>query len=303
MPRLIFHPGRLMAASVLAPMITLAGALPPVPVLAADSWQPQASEQLVKLPGDYLKKAVDNDYARSGLAAALTKTDRDIAAKRQSIEDLQGAVDRADNPDTRIELQHQLLEAKRGFIELMKRQQDLRARRARTKMALYERLLAKLNRKTGAATPQEKALIAEQTAARSRFEASAAKVDAALLRSSIAPESRYAREYAKNVAAIEKLADAVREHPMNQAPQIEGVPVSRGEYLRGLIAENQGELAVVGQQRTILGYMAKLVSLDALALSEKVGEGRTGNSVTARTDDAADAPDSLTGAVDLFVSR
>ena len=87
---------------------------------------------------------------------------------------------------------------------------------------------------------------------------------------------------------------------MNQTPQIAGVPVSRGEYLRQLVAENQAEVAVVDQERAILGYMAKLVSLDALALSE-------GIDAPAETE-IADAADNdrktgVTGAVDFFVSR
>lgn len=279
--------------------LAVAGAVLAAPALAKNpaTWSPSASEQLIKLPGDYLKKAVDNDFARSRLAAALVGLDKNIALKQQTLADLQAAIERADG-ELRTELQHQFLEEKRNYIEMMKEHQDLRARRANTKVRLYERLLSKLNRAQRAVTPQQADLLTKQNSARERFEASAAKIDTRLLSSSVAAESKYAREYAKNLSAIESLVQAVKSHPMNQTPQIAGVPVSRGEYLRQLVAENQAEVAVVDQERAILGYMAKLVSLDALALSE-------GIDAPAETEiaNADERKTGVTGAVEFFVSR
>jgi hypothetical protein len=279
--------------------LALAGAILTGPATAKNTatWSPSASEQLIKLPGDYLKKAVDNDFARSRLAAALVGLDKNIALKQQTLADLQAAIERADG-DLRTELQHQFLEEKRNYIDMMKEHQDLRARRAKTKVRLYERLLSKLNRSQRAVTPQQAELLTKQNSARERFEASAAKIDTKLLSSAVTAESKYAREYAKNLSAIESLVQAVKSHPMNQTPQIAGVPVSRGEYLRQLVAENQAEVAVVDQERAILGYMAKLVSLDALALSE-------GIDAPAETEfaEADDTQSGVTGAVEFFVSR
>ena len=291
-------PNRLALPALFGGLALMAGAAAgSADAKSAAGWSPKASEQLIKLPGDYLKKAVDNDFARSRLAAELTRLDKNIALKQQTLADLQEAVERADG-DLRLELQHQFLAEKRNYIELMKEHQDLRSRRARTKMRLYEGLLAKINRSKRATTPQQAALISNQTAARERFEASAAQIDTRLLASSATSESRYAREYAKNLAAIESLVQAVKSHPMNQAPQIAGVPVSREEYLRQLVAENQAEIAVVGQERTILGYMAKLVSLDALALSEGIDAAPE-----TELAEAGDRETGVTGAVDFFVSR
>ena len=291
-------PGRLALPALVTGVALIACAVAgSADARSSAGWSPKASEQLIKLPGNYLKKAVENDFARSGLAAELTRLDKDIALKQQTLADLQGAVERADG-DLRLELQHQFLAEKRNYIELMKEHQDLRSRRASTKMRLYERLLARINRSKQAVTSQQAALLSNQTAARERFEASAARIDTKLLASSATSESRYAREYAKNLAAIESLVQAVKNHPMNQTPEIAGVPVSRAEYLRQLIAENQAEVAVVDQERAILGYMAKLVSLDALALSE-------GIDAVPETEiaEAGDRPSGLTGAVDFFVSR
>ncbi|MGB0632367.1 MAG: hypothetical protein ACPGRZ_16885 [Alphaproteobacteria bacterium] len=292
-----FHTNLALPALVTGAVLIAATVSGSVDAKPAASWSPKASEQLIKLPGDYLKKAVDNDFARSRLAAELTRLDKDIALKQQTLADIQGAVERADG-DLRLELQHQFLAEKRNYIELMKEHQDLRNRRAETKMRLYERLLAKINRSQRATTPQQAALISNQTAARQRFEASAAQIDTKLLASSATAESKYAREYANNLAAIESLVQAVRSHPMNQAPEIAGVPVSRAEYLRQLVAENQAEVAVVDQERAILGYMAKLVSLDALALSEGIDANPETELAEAETRNAG-----VTGAVEFFVSR
>ncbi len=281
-----------IALAVAAAISTGAHAAPPA------KWAPSASEKLVKLPGDYLKKAVDNDFARSGLAAELARLDEDIGLKTRTLRDLQGAVDRADG-DLRLELQHQFLEEKRAYLALMKEQQDVRRKRAETKVRLYERLLSKINAPARDASPQKKELIAKQTAARQRFENSVGRIDTKLLQSSLTAESRYSRDYAKNLAAIEALVGAVKSHPMNQAPQIAGVPVTRAEYVRQLIGENEADLAVIDQEQTILAYMAKLVSLDALALSE----GIAADSETVLAD--AQGPDdgSPAASVEFFVSR
>lgn len=260
------------------------------------TWSPRASERLVKLPSNFLKKAIEQDYAKSSLAAAVRETEEKMALKVKTLEDLRGAIRQAEG-DLRVELRHQFLAEKRAYLELVADQQALRRKQAQTKIRIYEDLLGKIKRARGAQTPQRAALIEKQNAARERFEHSIAKVDAKLFRSSLVTESKYAREYAKNVAAIEQLVQAVNAHPMNERPKLNGTIVSREEYLRDLIGENEATLAVLDQEQSILGYMAKLVALDAMALSEAVEGG-----------DAADPkirkPETdVTNAVELFVSR
>ncbi len=58
--------------------LCLAGAVWGGGVMAQPNWQPQASERLVRLPADYMKKAVDRDFANSELAAALSDADSDV---------------------------------------------------------------------------------------------------------------------------------------------------------------------------------------------------------------------------------
>lgn len=270
-------------------------------VAAADttaSWNPVASERLIKLPPRYLKKSIDSDFTKSGLAAVLLNKEEEAGFKRQTLSDLMAATDHAEG-ELRIELRHQFLAEKQAYLQIMKEHQDLRRKQARTKIRLYERLLRKVERERGAMTPQRTALVTKQKEARQRFEANRNMVDTKLFHSTMATESRYAREYAKNLVAIEKLFAAIQAHPMIESNVEDGEPVSKPDFLRRLIAETEADLAVIDQEHTILGYMAKLTSLDALALSESIDEIEGGND-----DLVVDQPSrGLTTDIDFFVKR
>ena len=286
--------------SLLAAVATMAIILAAPQAMAATpdgaSWQPNSSEKLVKLPASYLRKAVEQDYRRSPLAAEMADTESRIKLKLQTLGDLRDAAARAEG-ELKLELRHQLLAEKRAYLNLMARHHDLRRTRAKTRIRLYENLLRKLGRDAAGMTPQRIALAEKQDTARKRFDASVGKVDMVLFRSSVTSESRYGRDYAKNVAAIESLVHAINRHPMNAKAEIDGMPVSKQDYLRQLAAENEAEIATVKQEEGILGYMAKLVGLDALALLEAVTGADPRDEPEAR-DNA-----SVASAVEFFVSR
>jgi hypothetical protein len=260
------------------------------------SWSPASSERLIKLPASYLKKAVDRDYAKSGLAAAIQESESAVRLKHQTLQDLQEAMDRAEG-DLRVDLRHRFLAEKRAYLELVASQQTLRRKRARTKIKLYERLMRKLGYRRTAMTPQKVALVGKQQAALRRLDASSARVDTKFFRSSMGKESRYAAAYAANLSAIERLAQAIGAHPMNEEARTDTAGLSKEDHLRGLIAAAEAELATLGQEASILGLMAKLVSLDAMALSEDVLGVEAGGNET------AESGNGLTKAVDLFVTR
>ena len=249
----------LFAALVVA---TSAGAATP-------SWQPSASERLVKLPSSYLKKAIDRDFAESELAQALGDTNANIRLKAQTLTDLQAAIDKAEG-EVKIELRHQFLAEKQEFIKLMGEQQEFRRKQVDTQIKLYERLLAKLERREAGMTPAKADLMKKQEEARQRFEGSVSKVDMAIFGSPEMAESKYSRDYAKNMAAIEQLVQAIKEHPMTAQTEIDGQAISKQDYLRQMISDNQAVASILDQEGQILGYMAKLVALDAMALSEEV---------------------------------
>jgi len=291
------QPGRRLktaAAVIVFAPLWLQGA---VGLAAQDpDWAPQSSERLVKLPATYLKKAIDKDFANSSLASALAESEQNVKLKTQTLQDLQGAIDRADG-ELRVELQHQFLAEKQDFLKQMARNRELRRKRAETKIRIYERLLGRLKQSSGAMGAQQVALVQKQERARQRFESSLSKVDAKLFQSALAAESRYARDYAKNVAAVERLVRAINAHPMNEQSKIDGTVVTKEDFIRKLIADNQADLSILDQEQSLLAFMAKLVSLDALALSEQI-EPSTGDDQGGETQKAG-----LSDAVDYFVSR
>ena len=281
---------------------TLAGVMMMTPFTTVDAakpkWTPKASEQLIKLPGDFLKKAVENDFANSALAEAMSNSDEKIHLKKSTLKDLQAAIGRTDG-DMRIELQHQLLAEKSAYIAEMKEHQKLRRHRAKTKIRLYEKLLRKMTRKEQAMTTARMRLADQQKQARTRMEQTASLIDTQLMQSSMGAESRYSKEYNRNLMAIDSLVQAINTHPMNQQPEIDGQPISRQDFVRQLIAANESELAILDQERAVLGYMAKLVSLDALALSE----GLNGDieDITENREDENSG--NIAAAIDLFINH
>ena len=290
------HPGRsLLAATALA--LSLAS-MTPQALAATPDWNPTASERLVKLPSSYLKKAIDQDFAGSALAGALHDLNQQVSMKRQSIQDLSQAADAAEG-DVKIELRHQHLAEKQAFIRLMGERQDLQRKQTETRLKLYQKLLRKLERENRGLTPEKQALVAQQEEARARFNNVSEQVDLEMFGDPGAKQSKYSVEYAKNYAAIQELAAAIDSHPMNEKPEIDGEPVSKQDYLRRLVEDSEADLALLDQKEQVLGDMAKLVALDALALAEDVSQEQLG-----LEDGEESTDDSLAVAnnVDLFLN-
>ena len=288
--------------ALLAGVVALAVLTTAVPAAAntdvgAANWNPVSSERLIKLPGAYLKRAIENDFAGSGLAASIRDTQSLISLKTQTLADLQNAIDQADG-ELKVELQHQFLAEKRDYLELVGQHQDLRRKQMITKQRLFERLLGKLDREQRAMTPERQALVEKQVDARRRMEGSISQVDLKIFNTPMTSQSKYAQEYAKNVVAIERLVQAIQAHPMNAGSHIDGRPVTKKEYLRQLVAETEAELQVIDQEETILGYMAKLVALDAMALSDLLAETASVSEFGEDFDDSG-----LDAAVDYFIAQ
>lgn len=291
----VFH--RAAAALIVVGFALAAGGTAALAATADDgtSWRPVASERLIKLPATYLKKAVENDFRGSGLALAIRDAESLIGLKSETLADLQSAIDQTDG-ELEVELRHQFLAEKREYLTLVARHQELRRKQLTTQIRLYERLIGKIGREQAAMTPQRQALIEKQEQARQRLDRSLSKVDMALFSAPMYGESKYAKDYAKNVMAIERLVQAINAHPMSDDSKLTGGPMSKKSYLRQLVSEAEADLAIVDQEETILGYMAKLIALDALALSEVVADG------DGTVEEADDEPADLASAVDFFIA-
>jgi len=260
-------------------------------------WNPTTSERMIKLPSSYLKKAIDRDYAGSELAGAMSDTKSQIGAKKQTLVDLQEASEMAEG-DVRTELRHQFLVEKQAYIQLMGNEQDLERQRAKTKIKVYNRLLTKLKRNGQGREPMAAEIEANQNNALRRLETASVQVDMEMFGDPSVQQSKYSVDYTKNIAAIQSLQQAINAHPMNQQPELDGQPISKQDYLRRLIQESETDLAILDQEEGILGFMAKLVALDAMALADEVAEQNLGFDSELNEED----PSEITESVALFIN-
>lgn len=286
--------GRLILAGLVAGGIS--SLAPTVPARAESgraAWQPEITERLVKLPASYLQKTIDRDFAASPLAQAMHDAEGRIGLKVQTLQDLRAAIDKAEG-EVKVELRHQFLAEKQAYVELLKQHQDLRRQQLDTRARIYDRLMKKLALETSAQTPEQAKLADQQVDARNRLERTVDAIDSKLFATTAAPDSRYGREYARNLSAMNALIAAIKAHPMTRRDEAEQGPMTKPEYLRHLVADNEAERSLLTQEGDILGHMAKLVALDATALSEDLAPDATADADTPRATDVA-------AAVELFL--
>lgn len=285
----------MLAAVAVAAVLALATPALATAAQGDPSWDPQPTERLVKLPASYLKKSLDYDYAQSGLGQAIRDLDQEVGFKTLTLGDLRAAIGQAGG-EVRTELRHQFLAEKRAYLELVSRKNELRRKHVETEKGLLERMLERMGYEKQSMTPARAELIGIQESARARFTASVSGVDVKLIESAMAPESKYAREYAVNLSAIETLVRAIEEHPMNEGPVVDGSAVTKEDYIRQMLADTQAALALLDQEGKVIGYMAKMLALDALALSEDVMDAELVDSDVPNTT-------SVTAAVGFFVGN
>ena len=263
------RPGLRAATPIIfAAVILMSSTVTAGPNAGLPEWRPESSEKLVKLPATYLKKSIDSDFADSKLGLAIEESQEKSRLKLQSLKDLKMAVKDADG-EVKTEIRHHLLAEKRSFIYIMSNKNEMRRKQLVTKLRLFERMLEKLGESNAQMTKLRKKLVDKQETAKKRFHASLSTVDVRLFENDAIPESKYSQKYAKNMAAIGKLVSRIGSHRMNSSINADGHLLTKKEYIRGLLTETQSEISILEQEETILGYMAKLVALDALVLSEE----------------------------------
>lgn len=282
----------------LLPAIVVAASLGVVPATKAQVapvWHPEAAERLVQLPPEYLQRSLEYDFAQSPLGTALGDVGTEIEFKNMTLADLRDAIRGADG-ELRTELRHQFLAEKGQYLELAGSQNALERRHLETKLSALEAVLSELMREQGEMTPARRDLVQNQMEARQRLESSVAQVDLRLLEATMAPESRYSQEYAANFAVIQALTQAITNHPMNAVGMDAEVPTTKRDAVLDLIAITQSQIAILDQEEQVLGYMAKLVALDAMALSEEVmGTELAGMGI--------DAPATVRTTVEFFIAN
>ena len=258
-------------------------------------WQPAASETLIRMPAKYIDASIENNFQKSSLASGINALDAQIQLEVVRMHESHNLVSVMDNEqpvnEKSIESRHQFLTAKSNYLGLLHEKQQLSERVLHKKAALYQRVLKKLQKnKANAKDPVSMALIEKQNSARERLQRTAERVDNLLLQPlsqplpqpsanmgdaiSVTPNvykpSKYQREYGENLAKVKQLKLAIQQHSSNENPVLDGQSLNREQYIRYLLTHVDSELALLDQERLMLGYMAKLVALDAQALEHEI---------------------------------
>ena len=247
----------------------LASTGPALAIETAPAWNPVSSEKLIRLPGNYLERAMERSFATSPLGTELGRINDRLHGQAGTLRELQSAIRETDEPG--VDLQHQFLEAKSQYLDAMEAQQGLRRSALEKRLDVYRDAAERLRRNARAARdPVARELVERQQAARARMEANAQRVDETLALIARDDEGGYAEDYQRNLVEIERLKAAIDEHEMQQGPRVDGETVTREAYLRHLIVLAEAELGLLVQEEAILGYMARLVALDARALETEI---------------------------------
>lgn len=235
------------------------------------AWKPSITERLIRLPSANIKKALDKDFSASPLAEALRDSDAEIALKLQTLRDLQAAIDQADG-DLQTEIKHQFLAEKREYLAIVQEQHSMRGKHLQTRIKVYQRVLDKIEREAASKSPGESKLAQQQAAARARLDRTADSIDTKFFATSVTSNSKYSKQYAKNVSAMNALIAKIEAHPHKAKLDVTGDAKTKPGFLRQLLVEAEGDYQVLQQESEIVGLMAKLVALDAMALQESVSD-------------------------------
>jgi len=266
--------------------------------VGGQNWNPVSSEKLIKMPAKYLNQYVENDFLGSPLAASIHNLSSDIKANQDKIQKLRGLLDSVNGED-KIEIRHQILVAKSQYLEMVETRQALDRQALNKKRALYTAVMNKLrNQGSVTADPEAVRLLGQQSDARKRMQNSLAMVNEMMSDLPGVDRSQYSQSYAKNLAKLEALKDAIAKHPANRGPEIDGNSVTREEFVRYLLSGVESELAIMDQESLMVGYMSRLVALDAQELEREITFGGSGPDSR-----VPDSRPTLADATDLFIGE
>lgn len=241
-------------------------------VMAGD-WKPMSSERLIKLPANIMERALEHDFQNSALASKIKNVDERLAANQTDLASLQQAIKQAQG-DEQVELRHQFLEQKSAYIDEMESRQAYRRDELKTRIIVYQKVLDELQADARRARePVSNAVREQQKAARQRMESLAGKVDETLFEMAQEPQSRYAQEYDVNLQKIKQLQQAIVQHALSRNQYDEDEQLTRESYIRELLANAEADYSLLNQEDEMLGYMARLVAMDAHALQIELTYG------------------------------
>ena len=230
-------------------------------------WRPQLSEKILLLPPKHMNDAIEQDFSKSGLAQNMTSVEGQLSDQVSAINQLKQNLSRYDEQE-QIEARHQIIVGKKTYIELLGQQIDLKRERLHTKLGLLKRLDRNLSRDTA----QQKVAsdVAQlQADAKSRIEGISSKLREQIALEPLTKETNFSKAFDKNMAAISALKDAIASHRMQSRLGLDS-GATKSDMLRQLMLDTEADLALIGIETELLGHMAHLLSLDAMALAEDV---------------------------------
>ena len=241
--------------------------------LASTDWQPMPGEQLIKLPAPVMAQAIERDFRESPLAAELQIRQKEIEDIQSNLGELKEAIASATGQN-KVELQHSFLEKKSAYLDTMEIRQELKIGALKSRINLYNQALNELKQdRNRASDPVSREVREAQMAARQRMQRVTGKVDEMFYPAIGGKTSRYNQEYAQNVDQIKALQRAIRSHTAHKSAKIDGAEVSREDFIRDLLTQTEAEHALIDQESEMLGFMARLVALDAQALQLQIAYG------------------------------
>jgi hypothetical protein len=230
-------------------------------------WRPQLSEKILLLPPKHMNDAIEQDFSKSGLAQNMTSVETQLFDQVSAIGQLKQNLSRYDEQE-QIEARHQIIVGKKTYIELLGQQIDLKRERLHTKLGLLKRLDRNLSRDT--AQQKTASDVAQlQADAKSRIEGISSKLREQIALETLTKETNFSKAFDKNMAAISALKDAIANHRMQSRLGLDS-GATKADMLRQLMLDTEADLALIEIETELLGHMAHLLSLDAMALAEDV---------------------------------
>jgi methylphosphotriester-DNA--protein-cysteine methyltransferase len=279
----------LMAMATLSASVTCATAFAATSLAMTSSattssqqWQPVSAESLMELPANLIEKRIQQDFNMSPMASELLGLEQAIGEQSSQIKAVQELV--SDAPaNEMIDEKVSLVQLKSNFLDDMQLGHKLRQDALNQKIDVYQDVLEKMYQASNRQQNEAKFVLKQQQeAARQRMEKVMAQVDETISAQGYTSQSPYADEFAKNLAKIEQLKEAISNHQASMAAKVDGIEVSTEEYIRQLLIQASSEQSLLDQEGLMLSYMSKLVALDAQSLEYAISDQQAGDDVLAQ---------------------
>ncbi len=238
----------------------------------ATDWQPASTDQLVQLPANIIEHRIEQDFQTSPMATRMSQLEQQLRDKAVVIGDLAAQVEQLEG-EAKQAAEFELINEKSTYLDLMEENHTLRMQSTIKRRDLYNKVLNSVRSQSNQLPPAD---VVELQRVRQDAEARMEQTIARMTQTNnnlFGNRSAQDEQFANNVTLIEQGEQAIRNHPANQSPIINGESVTTEDYLRSLLIDSGKELAILDQEALLLSQMATLVALDADNLKYTISYG------------------------------